>query len=104
MLALVVLEPLRETKSRIAEAHIGAMVATSGDAVESEDRENLERRIVDRACSPGVARELSAGSVVRLGAKDPDARRVDASILGDYVADHIIRKRGDDLVAGGGRR
>src|SRR6266576_4162705 len=101
MLALVVLESLREAKPRIAQTHVRTVVAAARDAIESEHGENLKRRIVDRSRRPRVARQLSARSVVRFSAKDSDARRIDASIFCYYVADDVVRKCRDDLVARG---
>src|SRR5258708_26920155 len=90
MLALVVLEPLGEAKSRITQTHVRTVVSAARDAIQSEHGKNLKRRIVNRSCRPRVARQLSARSVVRFGAKDSDARRIDASIFRHYVADAAV--------------
>ncbi len=100
MLALVVLESLREAKPRIAKTHIRAVVSAAGDAIESEHGENLKRRIVDCARRPRVAGQLTARTVVRLRAENPGAGRVDLPIVSDYVADDVVGECRHDVVAG----
>src|SRR5450756_171447 len=100
MLALVVLESLREARPRIAKTHIRAVVSAAGDAVESEHGENLKRRIVDCARRPRVAGQLTARTVVRLRAENPGAGRVDLPIVSDYVADDVVGECRHDVVAG----
>src|SRR5450759_578019 len=99
MLALVVLEPLRETKPRIAKTHIRAVVSSARDAIEPEHGENLERRVVNRSRRPGVARELPARTVLRLRAENSGAGRVHLAIVSDYVAHDVVGESRNDLVA-----
>src|SRR5216110_2337684 len=101
MLSLVVLEALGKAQPRIAEADVRAVVPTARDTIQPEDGKNPEGGIVDGAGRPRVARQFSARPVVRLGAKDSDAGRVDCSILGDDVADDVVGERRDDFISGG---
>src|SRR2546423_3905294 len=100
MLSLVVLQALGEAETGVAEAHERAVISTARDAVQPEHGQNAEARIVDRARCPGVASELSAGTVVGLGAEDSQAGRIDATIVGNHVTDDVIGKRRYDFVAG----
>src|ERR1700694_3024561 len=100
MLALVILESFRETKTRIFETHERTVVAAARDAIEAEHRKNSKSRIVDRSGGPCVSRELAARSVVGVSAENPDACRIDRSIVGDDVANDVVSERGHDLVTG----
>src|ERR1700682_1991934 len=101
MLALVILESFREAQTGISKTHERTVVTPTRDAIEAEHRKNSKSRVVDRSGRPSVPRKFAARSVVGIGTENPDARRIDCAIIGDDIADDVVRERGHDLVTCG---
>src|SRR6185437_13018015 len=100
MLAVVVLDSFGESKAGVAERHVWLVVSAATDAVEAPDGEHFEVRQVHAVERPGIATELAARRVVRVGGEDAHARRVSGAIFGRDVAYDVIRHAGDDRVSG----
>src|SRR5512141_572784 len=75
------------------------MVSASRYAVEPEDRNYSERRIVESSGCPCVPRKLTAWAVVRVCTEDAHAGRVGGAVVGSDVADDVVGYRGRYAIA-----
>src|SRR6185503_3235540 len=66
------------------------MIPASRDPVETENGKHRKGAIVQGADCPRVARKLATRAVVRIGAKNSNARRVYSTVISDNISDDVV--------------